>query len=131
MKEPCVGVALEDLSRRVPRTVVCRNHEVDADGEVESDLGVEDVGLVAGEQCHYDLHAGRDTSASNRRAYALLGEGIGGRSLRSSPIEMTTPASEIQVRGSRGGRRSFESGNGAGGGAERLLLPRDPRSQAR
>ena len=50
-------VALEDLRRPVLGAVVRRDHEVDAGVEVEGDLRVHDVGLVADEERHHELHA--------------------------------------------------------------------------
>ena len=49
-------VALENLGRPVARTVVRRDHEVDTRMQVERDLRVHDVRLVAGEDGHDDPH---------------------------------------------------------------------------
>jgi hypothetical protein len=51
---PCIP--LEDVGRAVVRAVVDRHDEIDARVEVEREVGVDDVGLVAGQQCHHDLH---------------------------------------------------------------------------
>ena len=50
-------VPLEDLGRPVVGPVVRRDDEVDAGVQVERDLRVDDVRLVAGEQRHDELHA--------------------------------------------------------------------------
>ena len=50
-------VALEDLRGRVLGAVVGRDDEVDARVQVVGDLRVDDVGLVADEERHDELHA--------------------------------------------------------------------------
>ena len=49
-------VPLEDLARPVARAVVRRDHEVDAGREVERQMLLDDVALVADEQSHDDPH---------------------------------------------------------------------------
>ena len=55
-------VALEDLRRLVLGAVVRRDDEIDACAEVVRDLRVDDVGLVADEEGHDELHAGGEVS---------------------------------------------------------------------
>ncbi len=50
-------VPLENLRRPVLRAVVRGDDEVDARVEVVRDLRIDDVGLVADEECHDELHA--------------------------------------------------------------------------
>ena len=50
-------VPLENLGRPVLRAVVRGDDEVDAGVEVVRDLRIDDVGLVADEECHDELHA--------------------------------------------------------------------------
>ena len=52
-------VCLEHVRRAVARVVVGRDHVVDAGIEVERDLCVDDVDLVAREDCEDELHARR------------------------------------------------------------------------
>jgi hypothetical protein len=51
-----VGISLEDVGRSVGRVVVGSDDEVDSRGEMEGDVLIDDVGLVAYEQCHDELH---------------------------------------------------------------------------
>ncbi len=59
MQKSLAGVAFENLGRAVHRTVVGRDHEVDAGVQMEGDLRVDDVGLVADEERHDELHRRR------------------------------------------------------------------------
>jgi len=56
VREPLARVPLEDLRRPVLRPVVGRHDEVDARVQVERELGIDHVRLVAGEQRHDELH---------------------------------------------------------------------------
>ena len=57
-------VALEDLRRLVLGAVVRRDDEIHACAEVVRDLRVDDVGLVADEEGHHELHAGGEVSSA-------------------------------------------------------------------
>ena len=57
-------VPLEDLRRRVLRPVVGRDDEVDARLQVVRDLRIDDVGLVAREEGHDELHAAVEVSGA-------------------------------------------------------------------
>ena len=67
-------VALEDLGGAVLGAVVGRDDEVDARVQVIGDLRVDDVGLVAREQRHDELHDGQPRARSHvgREAQSVL-----------------------------------------------------------
>ena len=68
MQMPVARVALEDLRRPVLGAVVGRDDEVDAGVEVERDLGIHDVRLVADEERHDELHRQRHPRCRARRS---------------------------------------------------------------
>ena len=72
-------VALEDLGRPVARAVVRRDHEVDTRMQVEGDLRIDDVGLVADEQRHDESHARQPRSAPSSYGSVMGDLDPGGR----------------------------------------------------
>ena len=71
MQVSLARVALEDLGRSVLGAVVGRDDEVDAGVQVERDLRVDDVRLVADEERHDELH--RQASSWPRRRTRFAG----------------------------------------------------------
>ena len=79
-QDACTLVPLEDLGRPVARRVVGRDHLVDARVKVVGHLRVHDVRLVAGEQCHHDLHEREPASTA-----------LAASTTRSAACPSTTP----------------------------------------
>ena len=119
---PCALVALEDLRRPVGRCVVRRDHEVDTGVQVERDLRIDDVGLVADEQRHDEPHATGWVAA--RRSIPSSRSWFGHGGARSRGAE-----NGALVKG-RGGppRAQYEPSSGAAGDSRRLL--RRPAARA-
>ena len=121
-------VALEDLGRPVLRAVVGRDDEVDAGVEVERDLRVDDVGLVADEERHDELHRRRslDTGPGDplrRRRQAASGPR---RRLRRIPRSGSCERYARIARhfASRSRAPSATGANGVAGLPERVRLLR-------
>ena len=90
MEAPSGCPAFEYLGRTVDRPVVGGDEEVDACAQMVRDLGVHDVGLVADEQRHHELHRRwrleRQVDAALRQLDSLVRPGQAQRSVPDSSM---------------------------------------------
>ena len=64
---PSALVALENVDGAVLGEVIRRDHEVDPRVQVERDLRIDDVRLVASEECHHDPHRTQTRGGASAR----------------------------------------------------------------
>ena len=119
-------VALEDLRGRVLRAVVGRDDEIDARMQVVRDLRVDDVGLVADEEGHDELHAAVEPSPGP-------GDPLGSeRVAMRAPPEAPAHPEQGELRAIRAGSHATSRADRAGA-ANRLErgARRSPRRPSR